>query len=133
MKKYSMVVFSRPVEGREDEYLEWYKGQHIHDLLDIPGFVGCRFYKTADQQLIGTRAEKSFPYLMIWDWETDDVEQLMQEIDRRKKDGRSRLCPAFAEQLNYICMPLIARIDADETQGMTVQEVRAIYEEKREF
>jgi hypothetical protein len=32
-KKYYFMVFSNPVDNKEDVYLKWYEGQHIHDLL----------------------------------------------------------------------------------------------------
>lgn len=122
-KKYSMLVFSRPVEGREEEYLSWYSGQHIHDLMQIPGYVGCRFYKVTNAQLFGTKEDKHYQYLMVWDWETDDVEALMNDMRQRKADGRSKVCGAFAEQLNFICMPLTEQIDQSDICGLNVDEV----------
>ncbi len=40
-QKYYFMVYSNPVSGKEDTYLKWYEGQHIHDLLRIPGFVAA--------------------------------------------------------------------------------------------
>jgi hypothetical protein len=131
MKRYAMYVFSHPIPGREEEYLDWYQGQHIHDLLSIPGIIGCKFYKTCSEQLIDNVDDDRFPYLMVWEFETDDLDSLLEEIRQRKKDGRSLVCPAFESQLNYICTPLSHDIQASDVVGKSVEEVRALYEEKR--
>ena len=118
-----MFVFSNPVVGRDKEFLQWYSGQHIHDLLAIPDCVGCRFFKVSSAQLIGTKEEKGYAYLMIWDFETEDINSLLNEIITRKKDGRSKICPAFANQFNVFCMPVTDYITAAEIAGMNVEEV----------
>ena len=41
-QKYYFMVFSNPIDSKEDVYLKWYEGQHIHDLLRIPGFVAAQ-------------------------------------------------------------------------------------------
>ena len=41
-QKYHFMVFSNPIDSKEDVYLKWYEGQHIHDLLRIPGFVAAQ-------------------------------------------------------------------------------------------
>jgi hypothetical protein len=35
------LVFSNPVEGREDEYNAWYDEVHLPDVQRIPGVVGA--------------------------------------------------------------------------------------------
>ena len=41
-QKFFFMFFSNPVKGKEDVYLKWYTGQHIHDLLHIDG---CHSYE----------------------------------------------------------------------------------------
>ena len=41
-QKYYFMVFSNPIDSKEGVYLKWYEGQHIHDLLRIPGFVAAQ-------------------------------------------------------------------------------------------
>jgi len=38
-KTYRFIVFSNPTAGNEARYLDWYRGQHIHDLLRIEVFA----------------------------------------------------------------------------------------------
>jgi hypothetical protein len=40
--RYTLMVFSSPVAGKEDEYNAWYSGQHVSDLLRVPGVVAAR-------------------------------------------------------------------------------------------
>jgi hypothetical protein len=39
-----MLVFTRPVAGREEEYHQWYDHQHLADVARIPGVVSARRY-----------------------------------------------------------------------------------------
>ncbi len=127
MRKVSMFVFSNPMKGMDKEYREWYVGQHVHDLLRIPGFVGCTFYKLVEPQLYGTVEDKIYRYIMIWDWETDDVEAVYKEILDRKKDGRTTFCAAFDRNVgNIIAAPITKYITAEEVRGMTPEEILAL-------
>ena len=40
MGNYTMVVFTSPVEGREDDYNDWYDNQHLGDVIAAAGFDG---------------------------------------------------------------------------------------------
>lgn len=45
------VVYSNPVEGREQEYNDWYSNQHLNDLLAIPGVISARRFKLSGTQI----------------------------------------------------------------------------------
>lgn len=123
MQKYSMLVFSRYAPGMEDDYIDWYCGQHVHDLMRIPGFVGFRFYKLSEDQLYGTLADQRYRYLIIWDWETDDVQKIFTEIRERKADGRTSFSPCFDKSvMNVICMPVTEYFTVNQTMGLSVEE-----------
>ena len=38
------LVFSNPVEGREDDYNQWYDDVHLGDVCRVPGVVGAQRY-----------------------------------------------------------------------------------------
>jgi hypothetical protein len=44
-QKHQFMDFSNAESGKEESYLKWYEGQHIHDLLRISGFVAAQFFK----------------------------------------------------------------------------------------
>ncbi|TQN62445.1 hypothetical protein FLX27_05915 [Agrobacterium tumefaciens] len=71
MARYSLIVLTNPVEGREEEFNEWYSGRHLDDVLDLPGVVAAQRYRLAALQ----RATASSPYryLAIYEVDTDDL------------------------------------------------------------
>jgi hypothetical protein len=124
-KHYSMLVFSNPKEGLEKEYLDWYAGQHIHDLLRIPGYVGCKFYELSQKQL--SVGEQKYKYMIIWDIETDDIDSVMKEIKERMNDGRTVFIPAFDTAYFDLTMSPITRyVTSKEIVGKSVGEVLEI-------
>ncbi|SHJ89210.1 hypothetical protein SAMN02745751_03650 [Dethiosulfatibacter aminovorans DSM 17477] len=127
-KKYSMLVFSNNTEGMEEEYNTWYAGQHNHDLLRIDGFVGCRFYKLGEIQL-SKNMERQYKYLMIWDIETDDLESVCEDIEKRMGDGRTVFSASFDKNyFDYMATPITKYVTAEEVNGKTVDEVLSISE-----
>ncbi|MGW4287245.1 hypothetical protein ACWEIK_09945 [Streptomyces sp. NPDC004673] len=81
MPRYTYVVLTNPVEGREDEYNEWYTNTHVHDALKVPGFVGAQRFKLAGAQ----RNEAPYPwqYLALYEIETDDLQKSIDELAAR--------------------------------------------------
>jgi hypothetical protein len=77
MTAYTLVVMSNPVEGREDEYNEWYTGRHLADVLNIPGFTGAQRFK------IEEGFEGSHAYMALYEMETSDPVQVLAELPRR--------------------------------------------------
>jgi hypothetical protein len=63
MGEYKLVVLSSPVEGREDEYKDWYGNRHVPDVVKAPGFVSGQFFKLMDG---------SPRYMALYEMECDD-------------------------------------------------------------
>lgn len=125
-QRHSMVVFSNAVAGREEENLIWYAGQHVHDLLRIPGFVGCQYYQLSENQLT---QEQPYKYMMIWDIETDDLQAVLQDVTARMKDGRTVFTGSFDFKYYDATMtPITKYITTKEIEGKSVDEVLAISE-----
>ena len=83
MGNYTLVVFTNPVEGREDDYNEWYDNQHFGDICAIPGVTGGRRL----EQVMTVAGEPGLKYLAIYDIETDDIGAVMGEMGRRGAEG----------------------------------------------
>ncbi|MET7402059.1 DUF4286 family protein [Dactylosporangium sp. NPDC005572] len=64
MGKAILVVRTNPVDGREDEYNEWYTNKHVPDILALPGFVAARRYVLAEPD-----ETAEFRYLAIYEVE----------------------------------------------------------------
>lgn len=71
MATHVYVVQTNPVEGKEDEYNDWYDNQHLADILRLPGFVSAQRFRLAP-----TDPPQSSPqrYLAIYEIETDDID-----------------------------------------------------------
>jgi len=93
MHKYRMVVFTAAKEGREKECNDWYDSVHLRDLVACPG-VRCAQRFDLRQPLAG---EKQFPYLAVYEIETDDLQGTLAEINNRAASGRIVFSDAVAD------------------------------------
>jgi hypothetical protein len=86
-----MVVQSKAVEGRDDEYNEWYDTTHLADILALPGVrSGRRFdYETA---LFGG---PGLPYLAIYEIEADDINVVIGAMGQAAASGGMRQSDAL--------------------------------------
>ena len=48
MTKHVLLVFTSPVEGREDEYNAWYNDVHLGEVLTADGFVRAQRFKASE-------------------------------------------------------------------------------------
>jgi len=91
MAKYNMVVQSKAVADRDDDYNHWYDSQHFHDICAIPGVTGGRRL----EQTMTVAGEPGLKYLAIYDIETDDIGALMAEMGRRGAAGMMPISDAL--------------------------------------
>jgi hypothetical protein len=64
-----LVVLTNPVEGRENEYNDWYSHQHIDDVLAAAGFTAAQRFRFAPSKLSRNPAAG---YLAIYEVEADE-------------------------------------------------------------
>ncbi len=85
MPRYKLVVLSNPVEGREAEYQDWYQNVHLGQVVAFKGFKSARRFRLAKNLV----EREALPYLAIYEIETDDLEGVMEEV--QKHAGTDRL------------------------------------------
>jgi hypothetical protein len=75
VSRYCFVVFTTPTEGNDDEFNAWYDGQHLSDVLQLPGFLSAQRLRVPDgsSDLPGT-------YLALYQIETDDPDGCLQHL-----------------------------------------------------
>jgi hypothetical protein len=100
MARFSLVVYSNPVEGREQEYNDWYSNQHLSDLLAIPGVISARRFKLSGTQ-IGEGAQ-TYQYLAIYEVEADDVPSFLKEMMARTASGAIPVTSAMSQELSAV-------------------------------
>jgi hypothetical protein len=76
MGKYKLVVLSKPVKGREDEYNDWYSNQHLDDVVAIPGFASA----LRMTHLTPVSGEFDLKYLAIYDMDAEDPQDALKAL-----------------------------------------------------
>lgn len=101
MQKFNFIVFTNTVEGRDDEFNEWYTNQHLHDVMKIPGVVSAqRFVRSEKQRDPGPFEWK---YLAIYNCETDDVMEIIGEIKKRVGTADMPISETLAQK-RFFCV-----------------------------
>ncbi|MCD0449124.1 hypothetical protein LO762_07965 [Actinocorallia sp. API 0066] len=111
MGQYTYIVLTNPVEGREDEYNDWYDNTHLHDALRIPGFVAAQRFELADAQ----RAEPPHPwkYLAIYELEIDDPQKTVDALAAAYNTPDMIISEALSQvRLGWIYQPITERLEA---------------------
>lgn len=97
MAAYTLVVLSNPVEGRVEEYNNWYTNQHLDDVLRVPGFTAARRFK------LGEGFDGPHKYLALYEMETSNPGAVLEELTKRA---------------NTPAMPISDAMDANVSMSM---------------
>jgi hypothetical protein len=81
MSRNISIALTNPVEGREQEFNEWYDNQHVPDVLSLPGCVSAQRLKLSDVQIPNRPCP--YRYLAIYEVEADAVEAAIATIVER--------------------------------------------------
>ncbi|HEX3613198.1 MAG TPA: hypothetical protein VHU88_16030 [Sporichthyaceae bacterium] len=66
-----LLVMSRPVPGREQDYDEWYTDRHLGDVLNAAGFRAAQRFRFVPSKL---SRDPAAPYLAIYEVDAADRE-----------------------------------------------------------
>ena len=94
MARYKLVTQTRPVEGREAEYNEWFQNVHMRQVVALPGFRGAQRYRLARSLDPSPPA----PYLAIYDIETTDIDAVLGGLLNASQRGLLTMCDAFLNE-----------------------------------
>jgi hypothetical protein len=89
-----MVVFTNPVDGREDEFNEWYDGVHVPEIMAATGISAVSRYEAAPRP----EADRPVPphkYLALYDLGDDPMSALTKLAEARPTLTQ---CDALDEQ-----------------------------------
>ncbi|MBF0673343.1 MAG: hypothetical protein IR160_12255 [Salinibacterium sp.] len=67
MAKSILVVYTKPVEGREAEFDEWYTSVHLPEVVRLEGFTAARRYRFVPEK--AGEAHPDLPWLAIYEIE----------------------------------------------------------------
>lgn len=71
MTRYTMLVSTNPVAGRDEEYNDWYDNRHLPDVLKLDGFVAAQRFRLAPAD---PPQEAPHRYLAVYEVDADSVE-----------------------------------------------------------
>jgi hypothetical protein len=75
MPRNLLLVFSNPVDGREDEYNDWYSNHHLDEILAIDGFKCAQRFELADVEMSRDTPDAPYRYLAIYEVQEDALER----------------------------------------------------------
>jgi hypothetical protein len=83
---YTVIVYSGPAEGREDEYNKWYDEVHLAEFSSLPGVTSGRRFKVA--------GDKPTSYAAIYECDADPRE-VFAAMNAAIKDGTMHMTDAI--------------------------------------
>lgn len=84
-RQYRLIALSNPVEGREQDFNDWYDNTHIPQIMATPGFTAAQRFKLT--QSLGPQSE-NFQYLTIYEAETDDFGAMLGALAQAAETGK---------------------------------------------
>jgi len=117
MAKYTFIVMTNPVEGKEAEYNDWYNTHHVPDVLNIPGFVSAQRFCLAETQM-GRGQSRPHKYLALYEIETDDLAGTLKEL--RARGGTPEIFPSDAIDMKnvatFVFSPVAEKVKASDVK-----------------
>jgi hypothetical protein len=75
MPRQILLVFSNPVQGREDEYNDWYTNHHLQEILAIDGFHRAQRFELTDARMTRDTPDAPWRYLSLYEVEEGALER----------------------------------------------------------
>ena len=66
-----MLVFTNAVEGRDDEFNDWYDNVHLKEVLELPEFTAATRYRLSDGQLFPDQPHR---YLAVYEFKGESTD-----------------------------------------------------------
>ena len=79
MARFTYTILSRAAPGREEEFKAWYAGQHIEDVLKMPGVVRGQLIDLGFQRVYDLDAPR-YTLMTIYELEGDDPEPIINAL-----------------------------------------------------
>jgi hypothetical protein len=84
--KYTLIVYTNPAEGREDEYNAWYDDVHLPEFSALPGVISGRRFKVV--------GDDKANYAAIYELSAHP-DEVMAAMNAAMKDGTVRWSDAI--------------------------------------
>ena len=91
MPKGVLFVMTEPLEGKDDEFNEWYDTVHIPELLKVPGVAAAQRF-VAVPWTKGELPDRQ--YLTVYEFDTD-VDEVKEAIKRARPGDAAKIPPVI--------------------------------------
>jgi hypothetical protein len=80
-KKHLILAMTNPIDGREDEYNQWYDSVAVPTYKSLPGLVPLGRFKAVDvEPLFPFEMANDFKYLSLYYFEAEDAARFMADL-----------------------------------------------------
>jgi epsilon-lactone hydrolase len=79
MARFHYAVLSRAVPGQEDEFIRWYREQHLPDVVKMPGVVSGKIIKLDFQRVYDLDAPQ-WTLLTLYELEGEHPEPIIEML-----------------------------------------------------
>jgi hypothetical protein len=86
--EYTLIVYTSPVDGREDDYNAWYDDVHLAEFSALPGVINGRRFKVAP-----ATADAKPVYAAIYEL-SSHPDEVMGAMNAGIRDGSVRMSDA---------------------------------------
>ena len=86
MSNYTMIVYTSPVDGREDDYNVWYDDVHLKEFSSLPGVTSARRFKV--------HGDGKPVYAAIYEL-TSPPDEVMAAMNKAVRDGTMHMSDAM--------------------------------------
>lgn len=81
MAKHILCAFTNPIDGRDDEFNQWYDNVAYPTYKSLPGLVPLGRFKAADvPHMFPFQRSNDYQYLSLYYFEAEDPAAYMEEI-----------------------------------------------------
>lgn len=89
-ERATLIVLCNAVEGQDEDFMAWLRGDHASDMLAVPGVEGVTAYRATEPNGLGL----TYTYVVRYEVK-GPAAGVLEEIDRRISAGTMSLHPAF--------------------------------------
>ena len=113
MGKYRLVVLTRPKEGADAEYNDWYSNRHLADVVAVPGFRSAQRF----QRVTKMSGDVGLDYLAIYEIDAESAEEALTQLSAASSDPEKMPISEALDQESIIaavyevCSPVVTSRD----------------------
>lgn len=87
--EYTMIIYTSPVDGREDDYNAWYDGVHLAEFGALPGVISARRF-----EVVAADPDARPVYAAMYETSTDPG-QVLAAMNQAVKNGTMHMSDAI--------------------------------------